>query len=69
MQVMNEYADRLRERGRHVVILGDIAPIQHQILFVRPGLAFGIFYFMVDGEVVTTVNSELFTEARDIGNL
>ena len=58
--MMNELADSLREKGLQVVILENHEVVRTQLLFAFPGLPFGIVHFMIDGEVVATVNSELF---------
>jgi len=65
LRIMNESADLLRERGHHVVVLGEV--VRSQILFARPGLAFGVFYFLVDGVEVAAVNSELFGDSEAYG--
>ena len=65
LRIMNESADLLRERGHHVVVLGEV--VRSQLLFARPGLAFGILYFLVDGVEVAAVNWELFVDSEAYG--
>jgi len=67
LRIMNASADRLREMGHHVIIPLPDEFVGSQLLFANPGLAFGIVYFMVYGEVVAAVNSELFGNASAYG--
>ena len=60
MQEMNSQAELLREQGHQVVILEDYERIRFRVLFMQPGLAFGISQFRVNGEVVTAINPGLY---------
>ncbi|MDR3013700.1 MAG: copper amine oxidase N-terminal domain-containing protein [Chitinispirillales bacterium] len=68
MRIMNEEANRVRERGEHVVVLGPehLEVVRsYPILPGRPGgRAYTILYVMVDGEVVTIGKSGFFSNSR-----
>jgi len=59
IRVINETSDWYRARGINTVVLQDGDIVDSHMLFARPGLGFGIFYIMVDGEEFIAVNSEL----------